>query len=75
MLYLHNPEPPEIVVGAWYLVRQETKGQRWDTAQERSVRMRVVKVYRHHVLFEDERGIRESIDNWSVARRVTRCQT
>lgn len=56
---LLNPPPVDIQLGAWYELHLE----------ERTVRMRVKGVYRSHVLFETERGVRECFD-WWLLRRV-----
>lgn len=62
---LYNPEEPVIHVGAWYTFHRSTPAGTGYT-----VRLKAVKKYKHHVLFADAKGIKESIGYWEIARTI-----
>lgn len=64
---LYNPPEPKIREGEWYVlaVRVPIGGKAFAT---RRIKLRAVKKYKHVVLFEDEKGIRECWTMWEIAR-------
>lgn len=62
---MFNPEEPDIHIGAWYEFFKQTPG-----GVSYTVRLRAVKKYTRHVLFETENKYRESIDYWTIARTI-----
>lgn len=59
---LRNPERPAICIGAEYTIIKH------GDKESKKIKYRAVKKYKHHVVFEDERGIRESFIWWELAR-------
>lgn len=63
-LNLYNPPAVAVEIGAWYRIR------RMYGETVRVERLRCVACYTHHVLFESENGIRQSIRWWDLRRAI-----
>lgn len=62
--FLYNPEEPDIHIGAWYEFYRHANGVSY------LVRLRALKKFTHHVLFENEAGFRECMTYWTIARTI-----
>lgn len=60
---LYNPPDPKITLGAWYRIRKyDGSGASW------TIRCRAIWKNDRLVVFETEKGVRESWTFWELAR-------